>query len=237
MRGDVYDIAMETKQANQVIQQLEVDYNQIAEHFSSTRHDAWPEFELLKTLITSLETTSELSLLDLGCGNGRLAAALPHLNYTGLDLSAQLLTIARQKFPDYTFVHGSMLQLPFTDAQFDLVACVAALQHIPSVNYRQQAVKEMYRVLKPGGTVFMLNWNLAEQPQYQAYLASPQAGYDTGDYLIPWKTDQGTIQANRYYHGFTTPEIAELLEQAAFIISKNELGADRRNLLTIAQKR
>ncbi len=219
--------------ADQIIAQVEKDYDKIASHFSNTRNDAWPEFGSLKTLIQS----EDAAVLDIGCGNGRLAAAIPIVHYTGLDLSSQLLKIAQQRFPDYKFVHGSIRQLPFPDASFDLVACVATLQHIPSLAYRQQALQEITRVLKPGGVLFMLNWNLAEQSQYQQYLANQADGYDAGDYLIPWKNDQGEVMAKRYYHGFGIAELAELTEDAELRVMKNELGEDGQNILTIAQKK
>lgn len=218
--------------ADKIIAQTERNYDTIAGHFSTTRYDAWPEFGSLKTLIQS----EDAEVLDIGCGNGRLAQAIPVVHYTGLDLSSQLLTIAKQRFPDYQFVHGSILKLPFPDVQFDVVTCVATLQHIPSIPYRQQAMQEIARVLKPGGSLFMLNWNLAEQPQYQPYLASAGDGYDTGDYLIPWKNDQGEVLAQRYYHGFGIAGIAELLKNAELKTLKNELGEDERNIVTIAQK-
>lgn len=213
---------------------MEQGYDRIAHHFSDTRHDPWPEFELLKQVIESVATLHATSLLDVGCGNGRLIEALPAVHYTGLDLSSQLLTIAQQRFPHYQFVQGSVLQLPFPDQQFDVVACVATLQHIPSVPYRQLALQEMARVLKPGGTLFMLNWNLADQPQYQQYQSGE--GYDPGDYLIPWKNERGEIQAERYYHGFRIAEIAELAENAELKITQNMLGEDGRNIITIARK-
>lgn len=219
--------------ADHIIQQLEEGYDKIASHFSNTRYDAWPEFGSLKTLIK----TEDAELLDIGCGNGRLAASIPVVHYTGLDLSSQLLTIAKQRFPNYTFVHGSILQLPFPDAQFDVVACVATLQHIPSAAYRRQALAEINRVLKPGGTLFMLNWNLVEQSQYQQYTANQADGYDTGDYLIPWKNDHGEVLAQRYYHGFGIAEIAELTEDAGLRIMNNELGPDKRNIVTVARKK
>lgn len=222
--------------ADKIIEQTERNYDTIAGHFSTTRYDAWPEFGSLKTLMQSVRPIRELALLDIGCGNGRLAAAIPVVHYTGLDLSSQLLTIAQQRFPNHTFVHGSILQLPFPDAQFDVVACVATLQHIPSAEYRRQALAEINRVLKPGGTLFMLNWNLAEQPQYQQYTANQADGYDVGDYLIPWKNDQGEVLAQRYYHGFGIAEIAELTEDAEFKVIKNELGEDKRNIVTILTK-
>jgi ubiquinone/menaquinone biosynthesis C-methylase UbiE len=220
--------------AKQIIAQLEQDYDHIAAHFSNTRHAAWPEFELLRALIEQSEHPTAIQLLDIGCGNGRLADSIPAVHYTGLDLSRQLLTLAQQRYPRYQFVHGSMLRLPFDDGQFDIVACVAALQHIPSQAYRRQAIDEMVRVLKPTGKLFMLNWNLTEQSQYQPHQAG--ADYDAGDYLIPWKNDQGEIQAKRYYHGFTVPELLAYAEQAGLQIIKNEPGTAQRNLVTIAEK-
>lgn len=208
---------------------MEQGYDRIADHFSDTRHDPWPEFELLTPYCTPVT-----NLLDVGCGNGRLAHTIPAVHYTGLDLSRQLLAIAQQRFPQYTFIHGSVLHLPFSDSLFDIVACVATLQHVPSLPYRQTAMQELARVLKPGGTLFMLNWNLAKQPQYQAYRA-PQE-YDEGDYLIPWKNDQGEVLAQRYYHGFRIAEIAALAAAAELRIMNNELGEDGRNIVTILNR-
>lgn len=224
--------------ADKIIQQLESDYNQIASHFSQTRFEAWPEFSILRSLIENRSTKTEtvLSLLDIGCGNGRLAAAIPAVHYTGLDLSSQLLEIAKKTYSQHRFVQGSMLQLPFPDQSFDIVACVAALQHIPSEAYRLKALEEMKRVLKPGGTLFMMNWNLVEQSNYQRYLVAVDQGYDPGDYLIPWKNDQGEVQAQRYYHGFRIAELAELCENAELQIIKNELSQDKRNIVTLAKR-
>lgn len=221
--------------ADHIIEQLEKDYNAISEQFSDTRAQPWPDFESLRTLIEA-ENTETVSLLDVGCGNGRLAASLPAVHYTGLDLSRQLLKLAASKFPQHQFVHGSMLNLPFATDQFNVVSCVAALQHIPSITYRQQAMREMARVLKPGGILFMLNWNLNEQSHYQTNRADQSAGYDADDYLIPWKTAQGELKAQRYYHGFRIAELAELSKNAEFSIVKNELGKEKRNILTIVRK-
>jgi len=222
--------------ADQLIVQLEADYNRIAGHFAQTRFEAWPEFGSLKTLIQNREDAEHTELLDIGCGNGRLAAAIPVVHYTGLDLSSQLLKIAKKQYPQHHFIQSSMLQLPFPNQSFDIVACVAALQHIPSAAYRLQALQEMQRVLKPGGTVFMMNWNLAEQNNYQRYIVAIDQGYDADDYLIPWKNDQGEIQAQRYYHGFRIAELAELCKNTELQIVKNELSQDKRNIVTLAKR-
>lgn len=225
--------------ADNIITQLELDYDHIANQFSDTRHEAWPEFGSLRAL-KSAEDAEPVKLLDIGCANGRLLnyilKHIPAMHYTGLDLSRQLLTVAKKNYPEYDFVHGSILKLPFNNESFDVVACVATLQHVPSLTYRQQAIRELVRVLKPGGTLFVLNWNLAEQARYQQYRAKETDGYDAGDYLIPWKNGQGEILAQRYYHGFGITELTELMELAELQIVKNVLGENNRNIVTIARR-
>lgn len=225
--------------ANQLISQLESDYNHIAGHFAQTRQAAWPEFESLRALIGT-ENAEQTKLLDIGCGNGRLANSIPAVNYTGLDLSRQLLNIAQIKYPQYKFVQGSMLNLPFPDQSFDVIACIATFQHIPSQAYRLKAMQEMKRILKPSGHIFMMNWNLIGQENYQTCLAPQRAGYDDGDYLIPWKNDQGEVRAQRYYHGFELAELASAIGESAsggeFKLIKNELCKDKRNIVTIAKR-
>jgi cyclopropane fatty-acyl-phospholipid synthase-like methyltransferase len=58
---------MRKDKALQIIAENKKSYNMAAENFSETRQNAWPEFELLKPYINEGE-----SLLDIGCGNGRL---------------------------------------------------------------------------------------------------------------------------------------------------------------------
>lgn len=171
----------------------------------------------------------EIKLLDIGCGNGRLIAAIPAVDYTGLDLSRQLLDHAKKLHPLYHFDYGSMLKLPYPDQSFDVVAAVASLQHIPSDVYRQAALQEMTRVLKPSGVLFMLNWNIPESYPVAG------AGYDPGDYLVPWKNGQGQVLAKRYYHKFTFTELAELCKHAGLRVIKNELGEGNRNIVTVCQ--
>lgn len=221
--------------ANNLLHQVELDYDTIAKHFSNTRLAAWPEFETFESLITQYK--EDCSVLDVGCGNGRLAEIVNKIkaSYTGLDVSEQLLSEARTLYPEHTFVHGTMLQLPFVDSTFTIVAAVASVQHIPSINYRLQALRELYRVSQPGGSLFMTNWNLHQTilPDYFT-AAKKQFGdqWETGDALVPWKNDQGDLQAMRYYHGFTETELTHLLEQAGWIDISHTVN---RNIVTVAK--
>lgn len=228
---------MDTQFADKIISSLEQGYDRIADHFSQTRLQPWPEFSLLEPLIQPGS-----AVLDVGCGNGRLAEFTKKIkgtDYTGTDLSGGLLRHAQKLYPDDTFVQASMLSLPFPDQQFDVVVCVAALLHIPSEQYRIQALREMYRVAKPGATLFMVNWNLYQDalPDYFAAAKTDFGNqWEAGDALIPWKNPQGEILAQRYYHGFTIDELNSICKTVGWNVEKSELGETTYNIVTVCKK-
>lgn len=217
--------------AKQLLAQVENDYNQIASQFASTRSHPWPEFAFLQHLIKP-----GVQLVDVGCGNGRLADELPKdVIYTGVDVSEKLLAIAQTRFPQHHFVPGSMLALPFPDAKFDTTAAVASLQHIPSEPYRLKAVQELARITKPGGYVFLVNWNMVGD-YFEPHRANKKDDFDENDFLMPWHTETGELKALRYYHGFTQPELQQLCEQAGLTVDTMRCTVGSRNCLTIAKK-
>ena len=97
------------------------------------------------------------SVLDLGCGTGAL---LEHLdiepeNYVGIDLSENMIKLAQQKFPNYTFKLGDMANLPLDDAQFDNVVSLYG-----GISYADPKVfGEVLRILKPKGKFFLMLFN------------------------------------------------------------------------------
>lgn len=100
-----------------------------------------------------------LHVLDIGCGTGesrRLYVA--HASkYVGIDLASQALDRARRKFPGDTWLASDARTLPFADATFDVVAFSSVLHHIPDFPL---AVREGWRVLRPGGHAFAFDPNL-----------------------------------------------------------------------------
>lgn len=92
--------------------------------------------------------------LDVGCGTGRHAAHLVTLGYDviGIDQSPAMLDVARAKLPTTRFELGTFDALPVDDATFDVVTCSLALTHTPNL---QQPIREMARVLKPGGWLLL----------------------------------------------------------------------------------
>jgi len=98
-------------------------------------------------------------VLDLGCGAGVLSEKLVenHFQVTGADLSTDMLDLARQRLAHlpaeaYRLVPANCLNLPFEDAQFDLIVCLGMFGYFDNVS---QALREIHRVLRPGGTLIV----------------------------------------------------------------------------------
>ena len=81
---------------------------------------------------------------------------------TGLDLSREMMAIGEQKTASrqlssrVTFVYGNAQQMPFSDASFDAVTCAFGCRNFSDLD---AGLKEMYRVLKPGGQVTILEFS------------------------------------------------------------------------------
>ncbi|KKL20600.1 hypothetical protein LCGC14_2453850, partial [marine sediment metagenome] len=98
-------------------------------------------------------------LLDVGCGTGQSRKLYIDKceTYTGLDISLRALDLARDKFPESSWVHGDASQMPFADEQFDIVALSSVLHHIKDF---AKVACEAFRVLRPGGYAFAFDPNL-----------------------------------------------------------------------------
>lgn len=97
-------------------------------------------------------------VLDAGCGTGRDTNYLKSLghNPTGVDLSEGMLEVASKSYPDVEFVKGNLLHLPFGNNLFDGVWAHASLLHLKDDLAVLRSLKELHRVLKPGGILHLL---------------------------------------------------------------------------------
>ncbi|MDN5001278.1 methyltransferase domain-containing protein [Bradyrhizobium sp. GCM10027634] len=104
------------------------------------------------------------SMLDIACGTGvvaRLAKLRGHTGrLVGIDLNTAMLAVAREKSSAVEWIEGSALDLPFDANSFDVVLCQLGLQFFPD---RPLALKEMVRVLKPGGRAGMSVYSAIEK--------------------------------------------------------------------------
>lgn len=99
-------------------------------------------------------------LLDVGCGTGPMIELLlkefPDHHYTGVDLTPQMIQVARDKKLDHTkFLVGDSENLPFADQSFDVVICTNSFHHYPNP---QIFMKEAARVLKNGGRLILRDY-------------------------------------------------------------------------------
>ncbi len=118
-------------------------------------------------------------VLDVACGTGVVTRQAAQAVGTagqviGLDINEGMLQVARTVVPPagapIIWHHGSVMALPFPEASFDVVLCQWGLEFFPD---RAQGLREMARVLVPGGRVGLRVWRaLARQPFQTAVLAA-----------------------------------------------------------------
>lgn len=97
---------------------------------------------------------TELKVLDVGCGTGNYTFRLLNkgCQVIGVDISEDMLSVAREKMSDVCFVHSSVYGLPFPEDKFDLVFSMATFEFIEEF---EAAYFEMQRITKPGGHIFI----------------------------------------------------------------------------------
>lgn len=255
---------MDKKKALQIIAENRESYNIIALDFDVTRKAPWPEFQELGRHIKKGD-----KILDVGCGNGRLYKYINDElritnNYIGIDQSEELIEIAKKSLPTSLFERegsskdvppfgkggrggifmvADIFNLPFGENEFDVAAGIAFLHHIPSQELRLQVLKEIYRVLAPGGILFLSNWNLwrweiishnvKRNKMNPLHFFFPHNGMDAGDFWIPFRASNGGKPIPRYYHHFTKRDLMALAKQAGFkiIFYKKD-----RNIVAVLQK-
>ena len=147
------------------------------EPFAKFEHEGWQRVagkydsvwarstrQFIPPLLDAAEATLNLSVLDVGCGPGYVAAAVAERGATprGLDFSAEMVAIAQKMFPQIEFCEGDAQNLPFADITFDRVLANFALLHVSDP---ERACAEAFRVLKPGGKFGFTVWAApAENP-------------------------------------------------------------------------
>lgn len=137
------------------------------------------------------------TMLDLGCGEGRhifgVMEKFPDLKCIGLDPHIESLDKASEglKFLESisntktNFLSGSAYSLPFSDDSFDLVVCSEVLEHLHDY---KDAIKEINRVLKPGGQ--FLASVPAEFPEKICWLLSEAYQNQPGGHLRIFKKNE-----------------------------------------------
>lgn len=112
--------------------------------------------------------------LDFGCGAGRVAAALVGRarSVTGLDVSREMLGLARVRVPRAHFVEGDGATLPFDPASFDLVLAVDSFPFLVQTDTIAPQLAAIARVLRPDGRLLVFNWTYGDPAEIEAHIAA-----------------------------------------------------------------
>src|SRR5215467_11974667 len=121
----------------------------------------------------------EGKVLDVGTGPGtlvrELARSIPDLQVYGIDLSEEMIGLARaharreQLEEQVHFESGDVAHLPYPDQSFDVVVSTISLHHWSEL---AQPLRELYRVLRPGGQVWIYDFRFVKAQTVQKALAS-----------------------------------------------------------------
>jgi ubiquinone/menaquinone biosynthesis C-methylase UbiE len=128
--------------------------------------DRWQKYlsHTHDTVIEHLRISPNSTILDISCGTGLFQKKLiekqvSFKNMVMNDLSRGMLEISQSRFSElerFSFTNQHAESLSFTDNSFDIILCLSSFH-----NYKDQKTvcSEIYRVLKPGGTIYILDWN------------------------------------------------------------------------------
>jgi SAM-dependent methyltransferase len=114
------------------------------------------EWSLLQALGRSLVALRGARVLEVGCGTGYFLHRLVEFGAgeaTGVDLMPARIEAARERYPGLQFACANAAELPFGDAQFDVVTQFTCLSSVLDRSLRSAIATEMWRVLSPGGVV------------------------------------------------------------------------------------
>jgi demethylmenaquinone methyltransferase / 2-methoxy-6-polyprenyl-1,4-benzoquinol methylase len=146
------------ERVHSVFEKISDQYDYMNDLISFKQHNRWRNDTMKRISVKPGD-----NCLDVCCGTGEWTFALAEAagesgHVTGLDFSENMLKVGREKLkkrslPQVAFIHGNAMELPFEDNTFDVVTIGFGLRNVPDYF---QALKEMARVVKPGGRVVCL---------------------------------------------------------------------------------
>ena len=139
------------------------------------------------------------NLIDIGCGPGGFLCAVqkrfPDIQLNALDLSEEMVRETQERLgPSAVAIVGDSEHMPLESERYEIVTCNMSIHHYP---HAQDAVNEMYRILKPGGTLLLNDMDCASPIRALANWAFPRL--PGGDVRM-----------------YTRREISQMIQEAGF---------------------
>lgn len=146
------------ERVHHVFEKIYTNYDSMNSIISFQRHKAWRQ-----DVMSRMQVAKGSKALDVCCGTGDWSLAIAEETGSngkvyGLDFSRNMLSVAKEKqakldMKQLKFIQGNAMELPFADNYFDYVTIGFGLRNVPDY---LTVLKEMYRVVKPGGKVVCL---------------------------------------------------------------------------------
>jgi len=162
-------------------------------------------YDYFSQIISKEIKLKKANVLDVGCGYGGLINSLkkykPQFNFSGIDLSKAMITLAKNYVKEANFYLMPADKMSFKDNSFDLIICKDTFHHFSNP---LKVINEMLRVLKEGGKIFItdLNRNVSEEVFYS---------------VLQQLSKNNLVNATQYYDSvkasYTINEIKSLLKK------------------------
>ena len=168
-----------------------------ADRLPDTRAESPLDLAMVDAFVAASTSSGPGTVLDAGCGAGRMSRYLADRGcvVAGVDLSPNMVAMARRDHPDLRFTVGSLTELPCPDDRFDGVLLWYSIIHTPPAGQRR-IFAEVARVLRPGGHL----------------LVGFQSGAGVRDVAVAYRRFGHEIELER--HLYTADQVSELLGAA-----------------------
>lgn len=200
----------------------------VGKYFSKTERSLWPE---MKKYLKQVKKND--SVLDVGCGEGRLLQGIKTSSYTGIDFSPTLLEIAKKRYPKRKFLFRDVTTQKGWKGlkEFDKVFCVAVIHHLTTKKEQLFVMKQIKKHLKKDGIAYISIWNLWQRKFWGEHLKS--AAKKTKNWRaveIPFR--QG--KEKRLYVALGKRRLKKLAKEAGLTI--REIQKIKKNIWLVVKK-
>jgi tRNA (uracil-5-)-methyltransferase TRM9 len=190
-------------------------YKTTAPEFDQTRGKAWAGWVKLSEYLTA-----PLSVLDVGCGNGRFGVFLAEtfsepITYHGIDNNHALLDYARTALTPIpnitaTLTEQDIITQPPDSGTYNLVVLFGVIHHIPGAANRQAFMRQLAERVAPNGLLCFASWRFYEFERFRQRIVAwdEDIVVEQGDYLLDWRRGE---RALRYCHYVDDSEQSALI--------------------------
>lgn len=211
-------------------------YRELAKYYDLlySCKDYKAEVTKIKKLISKYKQSDGDSLLDVACGTGRHLRFLKgSFSCTGVDLSRQVLRIAKHNLPDVEFKQGNMIDFKL-NKKFDVVLCLfSAIGYVKTYENLKRTLNNFSKHLKQGGVVIIEPWFAPEMYGVGTPHMLIYSGKDIKIARLHVSEARDGISILDMHH-----LIAEKNKKVRYIVSREELGMFKTkkilNLMSIA---